>query len=79
MSPAAIKEFIHASPFVPFTIHTGNGRSICIPHPEFVAISPTGRNVFVFHKDDNFQVIDTFLITSVETKRKAKPRGKSKA
>jgi hypothetical protein len=44
-----------------------DGRSIDVPHPDFMHLSPTGRRLIVDRSDDSFEVIDVFLVTSVET------------
>jgi hypothetical protein len=53
-----------------------DGRSIDVPHPDFMHLSPTGRRLIVYRADDSFQLIDTLLVTSVETlpKKGTKPR-----
>lgn len=61
-----------------------NGRSVDIPHPDFMHLSPTGRRLIVDRSDDSFEVIDVLLVTSVETLPQngtARPRrrGKSKS
>jgi hypothetical protein len=44
-----------------------DGRSIDVPHPDFMHLSPTGRRLIVYRADDSFQLIDTLLVTSLET------------
>ena len=55
-----------ANPFVPFTIHTANGRTHRIPHRDYVSISPTGRTVVVYQNNDACGILDLLLITEVE-------------
>jgi hypothetical protein len=58
---------IHAVPFQPFTVHTADGRSIPVPHPDFIAIAGTGRTVFItFEQKPSFAVVDVPLITQLE-------------
>jgi hypothetical protein len=58
---------IHAVPFQPFTVHTADGRSIPVPHPDFIAVAGTGRTVFItFEKKPSFAVVDVPLITQLE-------------
>jgi hypothetical protein len=54
-------------PFEPFRVHMADGRSIDVPHPDFMHLSPTGRRLIVDRSDDSFEVIDVLLVTSVET------------
>ena len=59
-----------------------NGKSIDVPHPDFMHLSPSGRLLILAKTDDAFEVIDVLLVTSVETisrngkgiRRKKKPR-----
>ncbi|NQW48287.1 MAG: hypothetical protein HQ464_11050 [Planctomycetes bacterium] len=48
-------------PFRAFTIHMVDGRVFPVAHPDFVAVSPTGRTVIVFQHDDSYNVVDLFL------------------
>jgi len=64
-----LREAMHAAPFQPFTIHVADGRSIHVPHPDFVAIMGTGRTVFVtssVESTPSYYMIDVPLITQVE-------------
>lgn len=54
-------------PFEPFRVRMADGRSIDVPHPDFMHLSPTGRRLIVDRSDDFFEVIDVLLVTSVET------------
>ena len=72
MSPDAVKKFMHAVPWRPFTICLADGRDIHVPHPDFISISRAGRTVVVTNVDDEFEMIDVFLILSIKTKRPQK-------
>ncbi len=37
MTTEQLKSFIHTRPFRPFLIHTADGRSIEVNHPEWIA------------------------------------------
>ena len=67
-----IKKMVHAEPFRPFYLHIADGGKLLVTHPDFIAISGSGRNMIVYpegHEDD-YQVIDTALVTRLEqTKR----------
>jgi hypothetical protein len=56
-----------AAPFKPFTIRMADGRSFRIPHPDFLAMSPTGRTAFIFEADDETHIVDLLLMTELET------------
>ncbi len=43
-----IRNAIDAVPFVPFTIHTTNGRAFRVPTVDHIAVPPAGGRVFIF-------------------------------
>jgi len=47
-----------ASPFRPFSFRRADGRSIPVPHPEFVSFNPKGRTAVVMDERDGFEVVD---------------------
>ena len=55
-----------ARPFVPITLLMADGRSYHVPHPEFMARSPTGRTVTVYEPDDTASLLDLLLMTSIQ-------------
>lgn len=61
-----LKNVHQARPYRPFTIHLSDGRSFRVDHPEFLALSRTGRTVALFSEDDAFEIIDVMLMTSIE-------------
>ncbi len=64
-----LRETLHAAPFKPFTIHVADGRSLHVPHPDFIAIDGNGRLVIVIspaHQSPSYSVIDAPLITQLE-------------
>ena len=64
-----LREAMHAAPFQPFTIHVANGRSLHVPHPDFIAILGTGRTVFVtspIEQTPSYFVVDVPMITQLE-------------
>jgi hypothetical protein len=54
-----------ASPFRPFTIHLAGGRSLAVPHREFVSVSPGGRTLIVYQADEAFSVVDLLLVAEL--------------
>lgn len=36
-----IRELMHQSPFVPFVLHTADGRSFRVDHPDYVFAGPS--------------------------------------
>jgi hypothetical protein len=67
MTTEQIRSLFTATSFEPLRVHMANGRSIDVPHPDFMHLSPTGRRMMVDKADDSFEVIDVLLVTSVET------------
>jgi hypothetical protein len=48
-----IRELLHSSPFIPFTIRTSDGREYTVPTADYAAINPKGSHVIVFADDDS--------------------------
>ena len=57
-----IRKLIAAQPFVPFTIHSADGKELTVPTVDHVAVPPTGGRVFVFGDYDNYEVLSPLLI-----------------
>lgn len=57
---------LKAAPFRPFTVHMADGRSFHIPHPDFLAMSPSGRTIIVFQEDEESSILDLLLMTEIE-------------
>lgn len=72
MSPDAVKKFMRAVPWQPFTLCLADGRKMHVPHPDFISISRAGRTVVLTNVDDEFEMVDVFLILSIKTKRQQK-------
>src|SRR5688572_10687852 len=68
MTVDQVRRFFNATPFLPFSIRMPDGRSIHVPHKDFMFLTPSGRVVVIAHADDSVNVIDTFLITDLEVK-----------
>jgi hypothetical protein len=67
MAVEQIRSLQDATPFRAFRVHMANGKSVKVPHPDFMNLSPTGRIMIVYRADDSFELINTLLVTSVET------------
>lgn len=57
---------LHEQPFKPFTIRMADGRAFDVPHPDFVAHSPSSRVVSVFQPDGICSLLDLLLMTELE-------------
>ena len=54
-----------ANPFRPFTIHLADGRSMRVPHRDYLSMSPGGRTVMVYQTDESFSILDLPLVTEL--------------
>jgi len=54
-----------AQPFRPFTFRLADGRTIPVPHPEFLAFNGKGRTAVVTDEGDGFEVVDLLLVVSL--------------
>lgn len=78
MTIEKLKEMTHATPFVPFDIHMADGRRVPVRHPDFIAMSPTGRILTVFSgPKDSSIFIDVLLITAIKTQSLSPKRKRS--
>lgn len=57
---------LHQQPFRPFAIRMVDGRAFDVPHPDFVAHSPSGRTVIVIQPDEGYSVLDLLLMSELE-------------
>ena len=54
-----------ANPFRPFTINLADGRSLRVPHRDYLSMSPSGRTVIVYQPDEVFSILDLLLVTEL--------------
>ena len=54
-----------ASPFRPFALRLVDGRTVPVPHPEFLSVNPRGRTAVVMDERDGFEVVDLPLVVSL--------------
>ncbi|HVW38648.1 MAG TPA: hypothetical protein VHB99_15135 [Pirellulales bacterium] len=66
MTVEQLRNVHQALPFRPFTIHMADGRSLYVPHREFLSHSPSGRTVIVYDAGDGFSIINLLLINELE-------------
>jgi hypothetical protein len=64
MDIAGVREALHKQPFEPFTIQLADGRSLPVPHPDFVAVSP--RRIVVIQESGSWSVVEPLLIVSLD-------------
>ncbi|MGA2496602.1 MAG: hypothetical protein ABSH20_02605 [Tepidisphaeraceae bacterium] len=74
MSPDRIKAILDQQPFQPFTLHTGDGKTVDVLSREFALLYPGGRTLLIVEPkfrgaeeeaDFTDHIIDVFLITKV--------------
>ena len=46
-----------------------NGRKIPVKHREFMALAPSGRTAYVYQTNDDSEVVDVALVTSLELRK----------
>jgi len=68
MNRNEIEALHEARPFHPFTIRIGDTRELPVPHPEFLALSPSEDIAIVFRPDGGFNIVDIELVTDLELK-----------
>ncbi|HUG66123.1 MAG TPA: hypothetical protein VMM76_00120 [Pirellulaceae bacterium] len=75
MTTEALRNMLNAQPFHPFRVHLADSHFVDVIHPEFVGFGG-GRTFIAYTNDDNFEVIDLLLVSSMETiNGKPKRRG----
>ncbi len=55
-------------PFLPFVAKMADGSTFEVKHPDFVAMSPTGRTVVIYDEDDTSSILDLLLMTELQVK-----------
>lgn len=70
---ADISKLMHASPFVPFTIHLADGGQLRISTIDHIAVSPAGGRIVVLADDDRYDVISALMVTRITVDREAVP------
>ena len=69
MTKEAIKERVHAAPFIPFSVRLTDGRTCEVPGADYVSLSPTGRTIILYTDGgDGVRILDVALITEIITK-----------
>ena len=66
MTTEQFKATLHLQPFRPCTFRMADGRFFPVAHPDFVALSPSGRTAIVFQPDESYCVLDLFLMSELQ-------------
>ena len=65
MNVESLERAHKARPFRPFSFRLADGRSIPVPHPEFLAFNGKSRTAVVADEGDGFEVVDLLLVVSL--------------
>jgi hypothetical protein len=76
MDIASVREALHKQPFEPFVISMVDGRSLPVPHPDFVAVHP--RRVIVITDNGSWSVVEPLLISSLDYENRGRKGGNGK-
>jgi hypothetical protein len=72
MTSNELRQSIQTRPFKPFRPRFGSGDALDVPHPDFIAMSPSGRTAVIFGQNGDFDqgdgasVVDVLLIERIE-------------
>ena len=62
-----LRNTLTAEPFRPFIVHTAGGRSLPVPHPDFLFVTGGGRTIIINStEDESFTIVDLLLVTQLE-------------
>jgi len=64
MDIEGLRAALRRQPFEPFTIRLADGRSMPVPHSEFVALG--NRRVIIVGENDSWSVVEPILIVSLD-------------
>jgi hypothetical protein len=64
MDIEGVRKLLRQKPFEPFCIHLADGRSLPVPNPDIVALTP--HRVIVGAEDDSWSIVDPFAIVSLD-------------
>jgi hypothetical protein len=78
MTLERLNQMHRAQPFQPFRVHLADGRTLDVPHPEYLAHPPNARTFVVMRPDESFDVVDLLLVTSLEVLNGSSRRPRSK-
>jgi hypothetical protein len=61
-----IRAALTKRPFRSFLVRLADGRAIRIEHPDFALLSPDGRTLIAYQRDNSFNIIDVMLVLDLE-------------
>ena len=63
---ADIRQRLNAVPFLPFKVHTADGREYEVPTPDHAHVYPSGARVSIYTDDGNEFILPALLISGVK-------------
>lgn len=69
MTMTKLREVLRAKPFRSFWLCLADGREVRVAHPEFIAMSPLGRDATVYSPRGELEIIDLLLVTGISYRR----------
>ena len=66
MTKEVLGKAIHRTPFQPFVLRLADGRAVRVPHQDFISMHPTGRTVIVYGQNEDLEILDVMLVTSLQ-------------
>jgi hypothetical protein len=66
MMKERIRDLLNATPFVAFIIHTADGNSLRVVHPDFVLAASDAPHVIVEEPSGRIHTVNIMLVTSLE-------------
>ena len=74
MTGAALGKVIRRPPFQPLVLRPADGRAVRVPHQDFISMHPTGRTVIVYGQNEDLEILDVMLVTSLQLPAKTTKR-----
>jgi len=63
-----IRQRLLAQPFLPFVMHTADGREYNVPTPDHAHVYPSGGRVSIFTDDDHEYILPGLLISGLKVR-----------
>jgi hypothetical protein len=65
MNEELVRQFIKRQPFIPFSFHLNDGRSLQVTHPDFVLLPPGWNMAIVCYPDQRFDFVYLRNVASI--------------
>jgi len=64
LTTESIREAMRRQPFLPFKIHMRGGKVHEVHHPDYIAVSPTGKSAVILNAD-GMEILNVRLIAEI--------------